>query len=139
MADFPYVVLPSKDGGEVTKPLIPIVLNYTKTHKITPSIMALIDSGADVCFCLASIGKAMGIQLQKIKTEKTFTTANSTTFKAKPVNINLYVGVGGKSYPCVFYFTNSLPFQTPIILGQSGFFDHHQITFDAKNKKIVIV
>jgi hypothetical protein len=138
MADFPYVILPSKEGKEVCKPLIPVVLNYFKTHKITPSIMALIDSGADVCFCLAVIGKSLGIQLNKIKEEKIFITANRTTFKAKPAKINLYVGVGGKQYSCLFYFTDSLPIHTPVILGQSGFFDHHRITFNSPNKKITI-
>ena len=32
-----------------------------------------------------------------------------------------------------------LPFETPIILGQLGFFDHHKVTFDLENKEIEIM
>lgn len=112
MPEFPYVTLPS-EGREVSKPLIPVLISYPKTHKLTPTIYALIDSGADVCFCLSEIGQFLGIPLTKIKERKSFTTANGTTFTAQPVNVNLYVGVGGKSYLCSFFFTNSLPRETP--------------------------
>ena len=32
-----------------------------------------------------------------------------------------------------------LPHETPIILGQVGFFDHFKITFDVKNKEIEVI
>ena len=87
MAKYPYYV-PTKN---VYKPWIRVNLGYKKTHKITPAaVHALIDSGADVCFCSTDIG---------IKT---------------------------------------LPRETPIILGQRGFFDHFKITFDLQNKEIEI-
>lgn len=130
MTDYPYVALPSKQLGKVLKPFIKVQLNYKKTHKVTLPIVALIDSGADVCFCSDFIGTWLGINFAKIKESAEFTAANRETFKAKPAVINLITG--GKSYPVKFYFTDVLPAYSPIILGQTGFFDTFKITFDAK-------
>lgn len=133
MAIIPYTVLPSKSQGKVYLPLARVVLNYKKTHKITPKpISALIDSGADVCFCNDLIGAWLGVRLDKIKIEKEFTAVNMSTFKTKSQIITLHAF--GKSYDCKFYFTDVLPKHTPIILGQIGFFDHFKITFDYQNK-----
>jgi hypothetical protein len=132
----PYTLLPSIYKGSVRLPLAKVILNYKKTHKITPvPISALIDSGADVCFCNETIGAWLGIKFNKNK-EGVFTTANKTTFKAKPeiVTIHAY----NKKYECKFFFTDTLPKHTPIILGQIGFFDHFKITFDYQGNEIVI-
>ena len=49
MPKYPYYI-PSEG---VYKPWIAILLGYKKTHKVTTAeITSLIDSGADVCFCL---------------------------------------------------------------------------------------
>lgn len=129
MTEFPYIALPSP-LGKVYKPLIKIQLNYTKTHRVTPPITALIDSGADVCFCSDMIGAWLGIQLQEIKKVEEFNTANRGTFKAKPASVKLYVGE--KSYETKVFFTNVLPHYTPIILGQIVFFDKFKVMFDSK-------
>jgi hypothetical protein len=63
----PYTILPSKSLKQIYKPLINIVLNYKKTHKVTLPVKALIDSGADVCFCSDMIAAWLGIRLDKIK------------------------------------------------------------------------
>lgn len=133
MAKYPYYI----PSPQVYKPWIPVFLGSRKTHKITTArITALIDSGADVCFCLKDIGIWLGIQF-KNKKEAIFTAANRTSFKALKETISLYIG--NVQYECPFYFTDQLPHQTPIILGQVGFFDHFRITFDVKNKEIEIV
>lgn len=131
----PYTLLPSNNKVSISLPLAKVLLNYKKTHKITVPISALIDSGADVCFCNEAIGIWLGINFNKIKAE-TFTTANRTTFKAKPEIIHLHAY--HKAYECKFYFTDSLPQHTPIILGQIGFFDHFKIAFDYQGNKITI-
>ena len=133
MIETPYIALPSK-AGPVYKPLIRVRLNYTKTHKITLPVTALIDSGADVCFCSDFIAAWLGIKLEKIKEVEEFTAANGGTFKTKPVVLKMIVGDIG--YNCKFYFTDVLPRHTPIILGQIGFFDRFKITFDAKKEII---
>jgi len=135
MAKYPYTILPGKIGP-VYKPLIRIVLNFKRTHKITLPIIALIDSGADVCFCSKNIGLWLGIKFKKKKLH-TFTAVNKTTFKA--VKESLLVHIGKKCFTCPFFFTNDLPKQTPIILGQKGFFDRFKVIFNAPNKTIEII
>lgn len=132
----PYTLLPSIYKGSVRLPLAKVILNYRKTHKITPiPVSALIDSGADVCFCNETIGVWLGIQFKKIK-EKIFTAANKSTFQAKPEIVN--INTCNKSYECKFYFTDKLPQHTPIILGQIGFFDHFKITFNYQESQIIV-
>lgn len=134
MPTYQYIALPSP-VGVVRKPWIRATLGYHKTHKVTNPIVALIDSGADVCFCDWNIGLWLGIDLKK-KQSFTFTAANQTTFETKKENITLYIC--GKSYLCPYYFSDKLPHQTPIILGQIGFFDHFKVTFDVQRERIEI-
>lgn len=135
MFKFPYVALPSK-VGKVYKPLVKIRLSYLKTHKLTLPVAALIDSGADVCFCSDFIGTWLGIQLSKIKKEEEFTAANGQVFKAKPAVVKLLME--NLHFETTVYFTDVLPRNTPIILGQIGFFDRFKITFNAKEEFIQI-
>lgn len=133
MAKYPYYLVPTNNAY---KPWIQVRLGYHKTHKITPApLVALIDSGADVCFCEKNLGLWLGAKLSKGESQ-TFVTANRGSFEA--IKETLALHVCGKQYECPFYFTNSLPRETPIILGQRGFFDHFKITFDLKNKEMEI-
>ena len=121
----------------VYKPWIPIRLNFKKTHKITPhNITALVDSGADVCFCSEDIAFWMGSRDSKSKEHKEFVTANGGKFIAYKEKITLIAC--DKSYNCPFFISKELPKQTPIILGQLGFFDHFKVIFDLPNKLINI-
>lgn len=131
MPKYPYTLLPS-DLGPIPKPWIKVQLNYRRTHKITLPVIALIDSGADVCFCTKAIGIWLGIPFSS-KHRTTFTAANRTTFKTYKETVVLYAC--GKRYQCPFFFTEVLPKETPIILGQLGFFDHFRITFNAVKKE----
>ncbi|MCL5438840.1 MAG: retropepsin-like domain-containing protein [Patescibacteria group bacterium] len=133
MRKYPYY----NPAENILKPWITVRLGYTKTHKLTPApITALIDSGADVCFCSIEIGSFLGINF-KNKPTKTFYTANGSPLITIPEKITLYAC--GKNYECIFYFADNLPHETPIILGQIGFFDHFKITFNFENKEIEIV
>lgn len=121
----------------VYKPWIPVRIGFKKTHHVTPaSVIALIDSGADVCFCSQDIADFLGVS-KKGKEKKVFMTANNTPLETFLETLTFYVG--GKSYECPFYISDKLPHETPIILGQLGFFDHHKITFDLENKEIETV
>jgi len=135
MARYPYTILPG-EIGPIYKPLITVILSFKKTHKITPPITAVVDSGADVCFCAENIGLWLGIKLRK-KRLYTFTAANRTLFQAVRENLILYIG--RKRLTCPFFFTNVLPKETPIILGQMGFFDTLKVIFNAPNKIIEII
>ena len=132
MAKYPYYI----PAPNAYKPWIKVSLNYRKTHRITPvSIVALVDSGADVCFCAKYIGEWLGIKFNKKQTSR-FTTANNSRFIAIEETITLIAC--GKIFDCRFFFADDLPKETPIILGQLGFFEKFKITFDLKNKEIEI-
>ena len=135
MAVFPYVSF-DRNGKKFFKPLVPVVLKYKPTHKIIPATYALIDSGADVCLCSTQIGKYLRINFKKIKTKLSIVSVNGSISATKPATVHLYIA--NKIYPCVFYFSDRLPKETPIILGQSGFFTRFKVTFDTENEKILI-
>ncbi len=135
MAKYPYKILPSSEG-QIYKPLISIILGLKKTHKITSSIYALIDSGADVCFCSMEIGMWLGINF-KNKKSIYFTAADNKQFETKKEIITLYFEE--KRYDCAFYFSKELPASSPIILGQIGFFDRFKVCFDLKSREIEII
>lgn len=129
---YPYFI----PAANTYKSWIPVRLDYKKTHKVLPSnVIALIDSGADVCFCSEAIAFWLGSR-SKGKKQKTFTTANGGSLVTYKDNFTLMAC--GKIYNCTFYVSNQLPKETPIILGQYGFFDHFTITFDLLNKEIII-
>lgn len=135
MSKYPYTELP-RISGSIYKPLIPIGISYKKTHKIIPEIRALVDSGADVCFCSKDIGIWLGITFKKSSIEE-FIAANNQTFQSVKHMVTL--SIAGKQYECPFYFSDTLPRQTPIILGQFGFFDHFKVTFNFENKEMELV
>lgn len=133
MRKFSYYIPENK----VYKPWITVGIGYRKTHKITIApITALIDSGADVCFCSKEIADSLGVSSRN-KEKVTFTAANNTPLPTFLEALTLYIGV--KNYECSFYISDKLPLETPIILGQLGFFDHHKVSFGLENKEIQIV
>ena len=132
MRKYPYYIPENK----VYKPWITVNIGYKKTHKITPApITALIDSGADVCFCSRDIADFLGVS-ERSQQKVIFTTANGSPLSTFLETLTLYIG--GRHYDCSFYVSDKLPQETPIILGQLGFFDHHKIVFDLENKEIEI-
>lgn len=136
MAKYPYVILPPEDNP-VFKPLVAVSLGYKKTHKVIPyAILSLIDSGADMCLCKKYIGDWLGINFKKAK-EGVFRAANGEKVRTLIEKITIYFQ--SKTFESWFYFTDRLPDETPIILGQKGFFNHFKITFDLLNKEIEIV
>ncbi|HVZ11511.1 MAG TPA: hypothetical protein VG965_00625 [Patescibacteria group bacterium] len=87
-------------------------------------------------FCSLEIASYLG-STKKGKRIRNFTAANGEEFATYKESFALHVG--GKKYLCGFNVAEKLPKETPIILGQVGFFDHHVITFDIENKEITIV
>lgn len=130
---YPYYI----PVANVYKPWIRVTLDYKRTHKVLPSgVIALIDSGADVCFCSEDIAFWLGSR-GRSKEQKEFTTANGGKFNAYKDNFDLMAC--GKIYRCPFYVSSELPRETPIILGQYGFFDKFTIKFNLPQKNIEII
>lgn len=65
-----------------------------------------------------------------------FTAANNEHFQTKCAVVTLYAC--GKQFDCPFYFSDTLPESTPIILGQKGFFDRFRIVFDLLHQEIEV-
>ena len=135
MAVYPYFELPS--GKRKTYyPILKVILNYKKTHKITPPIISLVDSGADICMCSKDIGVWLGINFKKLKEKIEIRGISNCPVKAVKEYVNLLVN--NQEYVCPFYFSEDYPSNRPLILGQIGFFDHFVVSFDYKNKKFEI-
>jgi hypothetical protein len=128
---FPYI---EPERG-VFLPWIMVRLGNKKAGTaLSKPVVALIDSGAEVCFCSKDIAEYLGIDLSRARAQN-FTTASNGTFTAyKVTDLKLYVCK--RAYGCEFYVTDSLPPQLPIILGHKGFFDHHKVHFNFKKKEI---
>lgn len=136
MSKYPYSLFPPKDKP-VLKPYIYIRLGCKKTHKIIPNpVLALIDSGADMCLCKKYIGDWLGLNFNKLKRGE-ITAVNKTRFVVLIHPLTVFFQ--NKIYEASFSLSDEIPDQTPIILGQKGFFDHFKITFDLPNKEIEIV
>jgi len=134
--EYPYFELPAGPEELIFKPIIPIRLSYRKTHKVTNfTLGALLDTGADVCFCDDNIGAWLGVN-PKGKKKHQFTAANNQIFETYRETITLHVG--DMHYQCPFFFSNTLPKNSPLILGTKGFFDHFTVNFDLPKKLITI-
>ena len=115
-------------NNEGNFPAIPLYISASGKQL---KLHALIDSGADVCFCAMDISLWLGINLSK-KRRFDFTAANNQTFDTYKEVVTMYVA--GKKYDTPFYFSDKLTKNFPLILGQKGFFDHFKVCFDLKNK-----
>jgi len=128
-----------------------IASNFTIPPKLAPqlqledSLGQMIKDGIKIPNSILTLNNTLTLKVSSSpslilfskKSSTTFTAANRSSFKAVKETITLYTGE--RNYECPFYFSDTLPHETPIILGQLGFFDHFKITFDLKNKEIEIV
>ena len=133
MIHFPFLGLPGKSGKTVYKPIIPVSLAFRNTHRITSKIYALVDTGADVCFCHKDIGMFLRVNFSK-KPLEYFKAANNQEFPTQREQIRIHLG--NSHIDCPFYFTDTLPRENPIILGEKGFLNRFKVVFDYINKSI---
>jgi len=134
---FPYYFLPYQYPSgkiiKVKKPLIKVKLCH-KHEILNTSFFALLDTGADICLCSAEIANLFNIKYKKGRKLKIRGIAgNILGYK-----ISLEVYIKNNSYKCPFYVVESLPRETPVILGQKGFFYQNKITFDILHNEITI-
>lgn len=135
MSSYSYPYIEPQRG--VFLPWIMVRLGNKKAGtSLSKPVVALVDSGAEVCFCSKDIAEYLGVDLNRSQVQN-FTTASNGTFAAYKVN-DLKLYVCKRAYACEFYVTDSLPPQLPIILGQKGFFDHHHVQFDFKKKEMTL-
>ena len=132
MAVFPFI----KTTDGVIKPAIQARLGYKKTHKVTPFIFSLIDSGADYSYCSYSIASYLGFRYNPHK-EINSTAANNKSFKS--VKGVFIIHVAGKMFESPILVTKVLPPFPQVILGIRGLFDQFRVCLDVKNNAIEII
>lgn len=101
-----------------------MVISYgnVQTHRIE----ALVDSGADRCLFHASIGEALGIEVQK-GIEVPFGGVIGGSI-GRIYYHNVRLSVAGELIEITAGFSYELSFQA--LLGRNGFFDNFIVTFD---------
>lgn len=135
IAKYSYDLIPPA-SKQVYRPILPIKLAYPQTHKCTPPIRALIDSGADACMCSLEVGVWLGIEFDGREDELSIETANGSLSRAIKKTVTLMTD--SKQFACPFFFVEGInPLKVPL-LGQLGFFDHFKVCFDWKYKTFEI-
>lgn len=132
---FPYRKEPSLPGTahenrtEVFRPRIPIRL-FHKNRFI--DVLALIDSGADDCIFPLEVATELNLPLDA-RNVNHYGGIGSGSIKATFANVR--VGIeGGAMFPLYVGFSDA-PSVVPI-LGQAGFFDRFEVTFNKRNEMI---
>lgn len=95
---------------------------------------ALIDSGADYTIFPAALGLLAGLNIKEGKKESIMGVSGSTM---TVYFHHILVNVGGYEIKVYSGFAEAMN-QDPGILGQSGFFNKFQVSFDLKKKEVEI-
>lgn len=124
MATFPYFAFPSKTKRKIYFPALRVRLCY-KHSRLTDPILALIDSGAEVSYCLKDIGTWLGVGFSK---RKLFISRAADKHKFRGYKDEVSLFIAGEKINLPIIFTQNLSF--PIILGRKVFFKNFKITFE---------
>lgn len=110
------------------RPYLIVRLTHGRKHK---DVIALVDSGADLCLFHSDIGRLLGIDVGS-GSELAFQGVSGTKESAYLHRIRLTVG-DMNSISLDVGFTDSMAVGTGL-LGQQGFFEQFQIRFDLYGK-----
>ncbi len=134
MATYPFYKLPAFDKQLILKPLIPIRLGSNHTHRITPvPLLALIDTGADACFCSTAISSWLRINTRKCK-KQNFLSVNNQQFSVKKTHLKIYFNK--QKFDTTVYVSNNLPKNYQFILGTKEFLEKFKLTLNYKSQNI---
>src|SRR6266545_4034748 len=125
----PNLTIPRKRW--IKRPMLQVTLFVGPKHQ---QIVCLVDSGADECLFHSSIGKSLGIDLEKGR-RVTF-AGISGTLDAYMHTIELQVQDFPDRVRVEAGFTDSDAVYA--ILGQAGFFENHEICFERYRWRIVV-
>ncbi len=134
MAQYHYTTLPGSKS--IQRPYLRLRLTNPVTHKQTPPLRGLIDSGADICLGSHELAVWLGLQFDGQEEKITITTANGTTTDAVKKSVLLTTEAG--QYHCPFFFAEGIPPDAPPLLGQQGFFDHFRVCFELRTNTFEI-
>jgi hypothetical protein len=124
---FPYKTYPDNKGGFDWWALLPVqISNPTKHSPPTKRFEALVDTGASKCLFHASIGRAIGLNVENGEEDRTIgVSGKPTTIYLHDVSLHV---PGGHILRINAGFTDELPMAG--ILGRNGFLEHFRVLFD---------
>lgn len=116
------------------RPIIPVTLKF---NKVEFRYLALLDSGADFNIFHSDIAKILKIDLKKMKNSMKFSGIRQGA-EGEGYFMSIDVGVNNhfKNTPVVF--SNDISEDGYGILGQQGFFNNYEISFNYKDGEIKI-
>ena len=147
---FKYKVdlFPNADGQviPVKRPRIEVVFRKFSEHtdpKINPElkVLALVDSGADICFIPRSIANILQLELDENTKKETIGAGGKfTTYRSKMYLEISYKGerVGVDTVDVAFPEKDppNVEIKRNILIGRKGLFDKYQITFNEKQQTL---
>jgi hypothetical protein len=131
---FPYKQFPRSKGGYVYHAVLDVYIALPEPRAPrSKKIEAFIDSGASRTIFHASIGRALGFQIEKGELEEPLGITGKPS-KTYIHDIALYVPGG------VIQIRGAFSEDLPVagILGMEGFFEHFKLTFDSAARQIVL-
>jgi hypothetical protein len=124
---FPYKISPSRKGSSDWLALLPVqISNPAKHSPPTKKFDAMVDSGASECVFHASLGRAIGLIIEKGEEDRTVGVSGQPT-KIYMHDVSLHVP-GGHVLKIRAAFSDDLPLAG--LLGRRGFFEHFKVSFD---------
>ena len=119
--------------GNIPRPVIPVRLGYGT--KFTPFFDALLDTGADISMFWTEIAEFLGIDWHSCRS----VSFNGAGGQPAPGYIHkVKVDVGGYIYGTEVAFVPKDKLARPALLGQHGFFEGVECSFDRRNGGIRI-
>jgi hypothetical protein len=116
---------PESRGGFFYAATVPVNIALpAKNSPRSKRFDAIIDSGASQCIFHASIGRGMGLEMEKGEVVSTNSIQGPTQIYLHDISLYLPGGI----VTARVGFSDVLPVAG--LLGMSGFFDHFRITFD---------
>lgn len=121
----PYKTFPLRGGGTTSTAVLNVsIALLAKNAPRTKRFEAVIDSGASRCIFHESLGRFIGLDIEKGIVEETLSVNGVTRMYLH--DIALYAP--GGIIHCRAGFSADLPIAG--LLGMNGFFDHFKVSFD---------
>jgi len=120
----PYRKYPDVAGGYFHVASIPLSISALGNTSRSKRVEAIIDSGASRCVFQASLGRAIGLEIEKGKLVEVLGIAGPE--KIYLHNVTLHAP--GGPLEIIAGFSEKLPVLA--LLGMDGFFDNYKIIFD---------
>ena len=128
-----YRILPGKKGAQIKTPSIPVRFKGNSAFKI--NAVALVDSGADCSVIPMGLAEVLNVDLSGPKQDSFGLGGKIECIES---NVTVTLKQNHEKYEFRIPVLVTSDDSCPIILGRNRFFEKFKITFDSKNKKLVM-